>query len=340
MPELLGVDRPLAAVLVSLVASGLIRLFGQRPALRESCTFGAGVVKLALVASMLPVVLGGGVVESAPLSLLPGVTLHLRVDPLGLLFALVASTLWLLTSIYSVGYMRSGGYENQTGYFASFAVCVSATIGLAFAANLLTFFVFYEMLTGELPIGRFEPPSKKVRVDVRLDDVVLRTLEAVPDRRYQHASDVKTEVETIINDGTGRPVVPSAPPVIMSSVRDRLKVPAVGLAVASAVDILVTLAIVLASLRIPGAPAEGLVVSVRTLMFSTIGVSSFVHGALLALGATSMFSLRSYRIAVAAAVVAILPFGPASPISLPFGIWALILLSKGDVQAAFNTPSR
>ena len=200
--------------------------------------------------------------------------------------------------------------------------------------------VFYEMLTGELPIGRFEPPSKKVRVDVRLDDVVLRTLEAVPDRRYQHASDVKTEVETIINDGTGRPVVPSAPPVIMSSVRDRLKVPAVGLAVASAVDILVTLAIVLASLRIPGAPAEGLVVSVRTLMFSTIGVSSFVHGALLALGATSMFSLRSYRIAVAAAVVAILPFGPASPISLPFGIWALILLSKGDVQAAFNTPSR
>ncbi len=147
MPDLLGADRPLAAVLVSLVAAGLIRVFGERPALRESCTFGAGIIKLALVVSMLPVVLDGGVVESAPLSLLPGVTLHLRVDPLGLLFALVASTLWLLTSVYSVGYMRAGGYDNQTGYFASFAVCVSATIGLAFAANLLTFFVFYEMLT-------------------------------------------------------------------------------------------------------------------------------------------------------------------------------------------------
>jgi len=57
--------------------------------------------------------------------------------------------------------------------------------------------VFYEMLTGQLPIGRFEPPSKKVQVDVRLDDVVLRSLESEPDRRYQHASDVKTDVETI-----------------------------------------------------------------------------------------------------------------------------------------------
>jgi serine/threonine protein kinase len=57
--------------------------------------------------------------------------------------------------------------------------------------------VFYEVLTGQLPIGRFEPPSKKVHVDVRLDDVVLRSLESEPDRRYQHASDVKTDVETI-----------------------------------------------------------------------------------------------------------------------------------------------
>ena len=57
--------------------------------------------------------------------------------------------------------------------------------------------VFYEMLTGELPLGRFALPSQKVQVDVRLDEVVLRTLEQKPERRYQHASDVKTEVETI-----------------------------------------------------------------------------------------------------------------------------------------------
>jgi tRNA A-37 threonylcarbamoyl transferase component Bud32 len=57
--------------------------------------------------------------------------------------------------------------------------------------------VFYEMLTGDLPVGRFEVPSKKVRVDVRLDDVVLRSLESEPDRRYQHASEVRTDVERV-----------------------------------------------------------------------------------------------------------------------------------------------
>jgi multicomponent Na+:H+ antiporter subunit D len=147
MLDLLGADRPLAAVLVSLVAAVLIRIVGRWSTLRESCTFGAGIVKLGLVLSMVPTVLAGGTVESTQLTLIPGVTLHLRADPLGLLFALVASMLWLVTSVYSVGYMRAGRYPNQTGYFASFALCVSATIGLAFAANLLTFFLFYEVLT-------------------------------------------------------------------------------------------------------------------------------------------------------------------------------------------------
>jgi tRNA A-37 threonylcarbamoyl transferase component Bud32 len=61
--------------------------------------------------------------------------------------------------------------------------------------------VFYEMLTGELPLGRFAPPSQKVHVDVQLDKVVLRTLEKEPERRYQHASEVKTDVEAISGGG-------------------------------------------------------------------------------------------------------------------------------------------
>jgi len=65
--------------------------------------------------------------------------------------------------------------------------------------------VFYEMLTGQLPIGRFAPPSKKVQVDVRLDNVVLKSLEHEPERRYQHASEVKTDIETIASDSTSRP---------------------------------------------------------------------------------------------------------------------------------------
>jgi serine/threonine protein kinase len=57
--------------------------------------------------------------------------------------------------------------------------------------------VFYEMLTGELPLGKFQPPSHKVRIDVRLDEVVLRALAKEPERRYQQANEVKTDVETI-----------------------------------------------------------------------------------------------------------------------------------------------
>jgi hypothetical protein len=59
------------------------------------------------------------------------------------------------------------------------------------------------MLTGELPLGKFEKPSQKVHVDVRLDDVVLRTLEKEPKRRYQHVSEVKTDVETIVTEKAG-----------------------------------------------------------------------------------------------------------------------------------------
>lgn len=68
--------------------------------------------------------------------------------------------------------------------------------------------VFYEMLTGELPLGRFAPPSRKVQVDVRLDEVVLHALEKEPEQRYQHASEVKTDVENIL--GTAVKLPPNA----------------------------------------------------------------------------------------------------------------------------------
>lgn len=70
--------------------------------------------------------------------------------------------------------------------------------------------VFYELLTGELPGKRIEPPSHKVHIDVRLDEVVLRTLEQAPERRYQQASEVKTMLETIVQSPS--PPVPPSPP--------------------------------------------------------------------------------------------------------------------------------
>ncbi|MDN5347302.1 MAG: multicomponent Na+:H+ antiporter subunit [Clostridia bacterium] len=140
-------NRPLWAVLISLVAAGLILLSDRRPNLRETITMLAAVGKFVIVLTMLPDVLAGQVVESAPLKLAPGISLHLRADALGLLFALLSSGLWVVTSVYSIGYMRSMKYGHETGYYASFAVCLSAAVGIALAANLLTFFVFYEILT-------------------------------------------------------------------------------------------------------------------------------------------------------------------------------------------------
>lgn len=138
---------PLATVLISLVAAALIVLSKRRPNLRESWTLLAALGKFALVISMVPAVLEGNYPEVSLFEIIPGTPLALRADPLGVSFALSASFLWLLTSVYSIGYMRALEEHKQTRYFASFAVCLSATMGIAFAANLLTFFIFYEVLT-------------------------------------------------------------------------------------------------------------------------------------------------------------------------------------------------
>ena len=75
--------------------------------------------------------------------------------------------------------------------------------------------VFYEMLTGELPMGRFALPSQTVHVDVRLDEVVLKTLEKQPDRRYQHVSEVKTAVENVVSQPAATPVKSKYRPAVM-----------------------------------------------------------------------------------------------------------------------------
>lgn len=138
---------PLAAVLISLLGSIPIMLSGRSPNLRESWTLLAALGKVVIVVSLLPAVLAGGGYEFVIAEVVPGVPLALRVDAMGMFFALVASILWFFTSLYSIGYMRSLGEHAQTRYFASFAVAISATLGVAFSANLLTLYLFYEMLS-------------------------------------------------------------------------------------------------------------------------------------------------------------------------------------------------
>ena len=139
---------PLLAVMAPAVGALLIAFTGERrPNLREFWSFAAGIVMLALVASMLPEVLSGVAPGIVLFRVLPGIELAFRVDAFGLLFAMGASVLWILTSAYSIGYMRMLEEHAQTRYFACFALALAATIGVAFSANLFTLFLFYEGLT-------------------------------------------------------------------------------------------------------------------------------------------------------------------------------------------------
>ena len=138
--------KPLIAVLVSICAVPLL-ILSKRSNVRETWTFVAAGVKFLIILSMLPVILNGNQIVYTLAEVIPGAAIKFRVDPLGMLFALVASSLWILTSAYSIGYMRKLKEHSQTRYFCFFALALSATIGVAFSANLLTLYLFYEMLS-------------------------------------------------------------------------------------------------------------------------------------------------------------------------------------------------
>ncbi len=141
---------PIIALLTPLVGGLLICLTGRRPNLREGITLLAGVVLLATVITLVGPVLDGQNPGAVIAEFTPELPLALEVEPLGLIYALVASFLWIFNSIYSIGYMRAlygKKSEGQTRYYACFAVAIGAAIGIAFSGNLLTLFLFYEVLT-------------------------------------------------------------------------------------------------------------------------------------------------------------------------------------------------
>jgi multicomponent Na+:H+ antiporter subunit D len=137
----------LAAIAIPALAALLIPLAHRQPNVREGITLAAAVAMFVAVASLAPGVLGGARPATGAWSVLPGVELRLALEPLGMLFALVASFLWIVNSLYSIGYMRGNNEPRQTSYYVCFAVALAATMGIAFSANLFTLFLFYELLT-------------------------------------------------------------------------------------------------------------------------------------------------------------------------------------------------
>ncbi len=136
-----------AALAVPFAATLVIPLFRSQPNLREAVTLIAAVVLFAIALAITGPVMDGARPLWDVIQVLPGISIAFQVEPLGMLFALVASGLWIVNSIYSIGYMRGNDEPRQTGFYVCFALALGSTIGVAFAANLFTMFLFYEALT-------------------------------------------------------------------------------------------------------------------------------------------------------------------------------------------------
>lgn len=120
---------------------------GRYPNLREGVTITASVILLYLVSSLYGIVKSGVTVAFIGPEIFPGLTLSFEIEPLGMIFSLVAGFLWLITTIYSIGYMRGHNEQNQTRFYVCFAIAIASVMGIAYAANLFTLFIFYEVLT-------------------------------------------------------------------------------------------------------------------------------------------------------------------------------------------------
>lgn len=137
----------IVAVLVPLAGAILIAASHRHPNQREAATLVTATALFILVLSLLSPVMAGERPETTLWEMLPGISISLQVEPLGMVFALVASFLWIVTSVYAIGYMRGHHEQNQTRFYVCFAIAISGAVGVAFAANMFTLFVFYEVLT-------------------------------------------------------------------------------------------------------------------------------------------------------------------------------------------------
>ena len=137
----------LVALLLPVIGVLCISLTKNNINQRETSTLIVSIALMYVVFSLLPDVLNGVNPELYLFDVTPGLSIHFMIEPLGMLFACIASFLWFINSIYSIGYMRANGYKNQTRFYIYFALAIASTIGIAFSANLFTLFIFYEFLT-------------------------------------------------------------------------------------------------------------------------------------------------------------------------------------------------
>lgn len=119
----------------------------SRPNVRDGVSIVGTIITLLATVVLYPATMRGEKLDWVLLAPIEDIAIRLTVEPLGLLFATVAAVLWIPTTLYAIGYMRTNKEEHHTQFFFCFAVSIAATMGIALAGNLLTLFIFYEMLT-------------------------------------------------------------------------------------------------------------------------------------------------------------------------------------------------
>jgi len=135
------------SIVIPFIGALLVIATGKIPNLREAVTLTTATVLFTIVLAITDYTFKGVEMRLNVVELFPGLGINFEVEPLGVLFALVASFLWIITSIYAIGYMRGHHEINQTRFFCCFALAISSVMAICFSGNLLTLFIFYEVLT-------------------------------------------------------------------------------------------------------------------------------------------------------------------------------------------------
>jgi len=138
---------PIWVVLIPFIGAAAIAASHNHPKLRDAFGWIASIAFfLAVLGHVGPTMSGQGAVQTFG-ELLPGVAIGFALEPLGLLFALIGASLWLVATLYAQSYMKHMQYPHLARFFACYAIALGAAAGIAFSANLLTLFIFYEVLT-------------------------------------------------------------------------------------------------------------------------------------------------------------------------------------------------
>jgi len=135
------------SILIPFIGALLVIATGKYPNLRETITLATATILFTVVLAITDYTFQGVKLSLDLIEIFPGLGINFDVEPLGVLFALVASFLWIVTSIYAIGYMRGHHEVNQTRFFCCFALAISSVMAICFSGNLLTLFIFYEVLT-------------------------------------------------------------------------------------------------------------------------------------------------------------------------------------------------